>query len=113
MVSTLLISFLLIILSSYSLYFDAITFLLCDSQSNKIFIFLIWSSTFTVITAIILSITPGSEFVEPAPLAACAKLVIDTKREQRLKEQAQREAEEKRRINEEKEKRDTDLSKQQ
>ncbi|RUS76824.1 hypothetical protein EGW08_015410, partial [Elysia chlorotica] len=44
----------------------------------------------------------GSEFVEPAPLAPCAKLVIDTKREQRLKEQAQKEAEEKRRINKEK-----------
>ena len=55
----------------------------------------------------------GSEFVEPAPLAPCAKLVIDTRREQRLKEQAQKEAEEKRRINEEKEKREIELSKQQ
>ncbi|GFN84968.1 abnormal spindle-like microcephaly-associated protein homolog [Plakobranchus ocellatus] len=54
----------------------------------------------------------GSEFVEPAPLAPCAKLVIDTKREQRLKEQAQKEAEEKRRINEEREKRQAELKKQ-
>ncbi|GFS11314.1 abnormal spindle-like microcephaly-associated protein homolog [Elysia marginata] len=55
----------------------------------------------------------GSEFVEPAPLAPCAKLVIDTKREQRLKEQAQKEADERRRINEEREKAETDLTKQQ
>ncbi|XP_059149561.1 uncharacterized protein LOC131936546 [Physella acuta] len=44
----------------------------------------------------------GSEFVEPAPLAPCAKLVIDAKREQRKKEQALQEAEERKRIEESK-----------
>ena len=32
--------------------------------------------------------SPGSEFVEEAPLEVCARLVINTKREQREKEQA-------------------------
>ncbi|KAK6976173.1 abnormal spindle-like microcephaly-associated protein [Biomphalaria glabrata] len=42
----------------------------------------------------------GSEFVEPAPLEPCAKLVIQAKREQRQKEQAIKEAEERKRIEE-------------
>ena len=33
-------------------------------------------------------VSPGSEFVEDAPLEVCAQLVIDTKREQREKERA-------------------------
>ncbi|KAH9490369.1 hypothetical protein Btru_033729 [Bulinus truncatus] len=42
----------------------------------------------------------GSEFIEPAPLEPCAKLVIQAKREQRQKEQALKNAEEKKRIEE-------------
>ncbi|XP_035828438.1 uncharacterized protein LOC101855375 [Aplysia californica] len=42
----------------------------------------------------------GSEFVEQAPLAPCVKLVIDLKREERQKEQALKEAEARKRIEE-------------
>jgi hypothetical protein len=51
-----------------------------------------------------LSPLTGSEFVEAAPLAVCAKLVIDSKRERREKEAAEtaaREEEEERERDEE------------
>lgn len=33
----------------------------------------------------------GSEFVEPAPLEVCIKMVVDSKKERRQKEQLERE----------------------
>ena len=44
--------------------------------------------------------SPGTEFVEPAPLGPCVKLVSDMKKEDLAKEIARKEAEKRKRIDE-------------